>query len=398
MEELKTLIENAQEVIKQNRFATIYKPAVVVELFLSSQGIPVNYYYEEKDFYTYNVYPINNFIDIINSFNNNIRETVSDTAICKPFIYNFIHNSYLEKFELVKFFNIFYPYSNHKFTFDTFEAEARLDKTIKLKYVHPKYVFEEVLHKFCLVDQYDNWDKLVELKDRIIADWQRIDGKELFVETKPLSNSFSPTQINILSMISTLEAPIIRCFYDQRLPIIITNSLGLELIEFAIKSTTTNYERKNNSSKSFFDNRIANVIFRIGDEQIVKIFPLLDYEVVPTTIQTKSAEMRKQETRMRMMAVSDNRSQSPSAQEDRIIDCHPNIALRLAFNEYITYNIVDAHDVAKSKLKLFASLLSHYGIQKIDWEVQTVLGIYYPFDIYIKEMRVRSILKAREKK
>ena len=390
--QLNLIIDKAQEIIRQSRQETIYPSALVIEKFLSDSKIPVNPYYDEKDFYTYNAYPIIGFIEVINYYNETIKPLVENsaksktlnenTALCKPFIYNFIHNVYWGKFELVKFFNIFYPNHNHKFMFDTYQAEARLNKQLSMIYIHPKYLIEEILHKLCLLEYMDKFSELVERKNELMKKWEELDGKipeSIIID----STAFNSTQSNILSTISTINAPIVKCFYDRNIPIIITNSLGIDLIERVIKSTTANYERRENSAKSFFDNRIRNTIFRIQDKQIVKVFPLLDYEVVPLIREFTAARSAK-------ARYSDTRNVIKSG--ELFMDCHPNIAIRLAFNEYITYNIVGAADIAETKLRLYLGLIEKFGIKQIDLNERMVTGVYYPFEMYIKEMRVKSIL------
>lgn len=388
---IEKIIVDAQIVIRESRQNTIYKYALMIERFLATHNIPVNPEYDEKDFYTYNAYPVTSFIDVTNAYNNSLRQDISsesgEDAHCKPFIYNFIHNIYLGKFELAKFFNIFYPNSNHKFTFDTYQDNARLNKQIQMTYVHPKYIIEEILHKLCLLEYVDDHDKLIQSKDRLMEKWISLDHlPNTIINT---STQFDPMQVNILSTLSTLDVPLIKCFYDRNLPILITNSLGIDLIERSIKAITANYERKDNSAKSFFDNRIRNVIFRIDNKQILKVFPLLDYEVVPLSrefIPISSAKNRHSHTKKIM-----NRG-------DIVMECHPNIAIRLAFNEYITYNIVGAEDVARVKLAICLGLISRYNITKIDIHKDSVEGVYYPFEMYIKELRVKSIIHNIERK
>lgn len=391
---LESLISDAQEIIRDNRKMTIYDSALKVEEFLAEKKIPVNYYYDEKDFYTYNAYPIINFIDVCNAFNANVKPQIGhlsdgksdNDAHCKPFIYNFIHNSYYKRFELVKFFNIFFPNSNHKFSFSVFSAPARFNKSINMMYVHPKYILEEVLHQLCLIENVNRFDELKNRFYEILSDWERIDGKPAFTDQKlSHENRFDATQVNILSTISTLEVPIVRCFYDRNLPIIITNSVGVGLIEHTISSITANYERKDSTSKSFFDNRLGNTIFRIGGKQIVKVFPLLDYEVVTlndsSLVNLPTAKHRHRATNFQMK------------EKNIIMDCDSIIALRLAYNEYITYNIIGLDEIANNKLLAFASLYSRFGINNINIKSK-VVGIYYPFEMYIKELRVKSIKKA----
>lgn len=387
LDELKTLIDDAQIIIKESRQDTIYKYALEVEKFLSRHNIPVNYYYEEKDFYTYNAYPITSFIDICNAFNVEVKTLIDETANCKPFIYNFIHNAFYKRYELYKMFNIFYPSSNQNFSFATFTAPARLNESINIIYVHPKYILEELLHQSCLIENIEKLDDIRNKIASVFADIERIDGKDLLPNINmndwKLFNNFSPTQINLLSVLSTLESPIIRCYYDRQLPILITNDVGLSLIEKSLKSITANYERKDSTSKSFFDNRIKNVIFKIDGKQIVKVFPLLDYEIITINndaiVNVRSGNMKHRINRDQM-----NRS-------DAIFDCHSNVALRLAFNEYITYDIVGNSEVAKVKLMLFTYLYKKYGIRDMVITESNVVGTYYPFDIYIKELRVKSI-------
>jgi len=392
IDELKTLIEEAQIVIRESRQDTIFKYVIEIEKFLSKHNIPVNYYYEEKDFYTYNAYPITSFIDIGNAFNTEVKPLIDETANCKPFIYNFIHNAYYKRFELFKMFNIFFPSYNQNFSFETFSAPARLNKSINMVYVHPKYMLEEALHQACLIENIGKMDKIREKIGLIIADIERINGGNFIpdVGDNKMFNNFNSTQINLLSILSTLNAPIVRCFYDRQLPILITDSVGLSLIEQSLKGITANYERKDSTSKSFFDNRIGNVIFKIDGRQIVKVFPLLDYEIVPiiddAIVNIPSSNMRHRINRDQM-----NRT-------DAIFDCHTNLALRLAYNEYITYEIVGNAEIAKIKLMLFAFLYKKYNITNMEISEARVVGTYYPFEIYIKELRVKSIKKAANRR
>lgn len=398
LESLESLISDAQDIIRDNRQMTIYDSALLVEEFLSKLKIPVNPHYDEKDYYTYNAYPIINFIDICNAFNVEVKPVIDsrdggDTdARCKPFIYNFIHNSHFKRFELVKFFNIFFPHMNRNFGFQTYEAPARFNKSLTMTYVHPKYILEEVLHQTCLIENVDKFDELQTRFVELIQQWSELLGNDPLNRESTWNhfNQFDPLQITILSAISTLDAPIIRCFYDRHLPVIVTNEVGVSLIEHVISSSTANYTRKDSSAKSFFDNRIRNTIFRIGDKQIVKVFPLLDYEVVPLAesaiINIPSAKRRHQTTNHQMK------------ERDVIMDCNSNIALRLVFNEYITYDIVGAGDVADIKLQIFSYLYRHYGINRLSFTEKSVVGTYYPFEYYIKELRVKSIKKVAMRK
>lgn len=244
----------------------------------------------------------------------------------------------------------------------------------------------------CLIENVDKFDELQTRFVELIQQWSELLGNDPLNRESTWNhfNQFDPLQITILSAISTLDAPIIRCFYDRHLPVIVTNEVGVSLIEHVISSSTANYTRKDSSAKSFFDNRIRNTIFRIGDKQIVKVFPLLDYEVVPLAesaiINIPSAKRRHQTTNHQMK------------ERDVIMDCNSNIALRLVFNEYITYDIVGAGDVADIKLQIFSYLYRHYGINRLSFTEKSVVGTYYPFEYYIKELRVKSIKKVAMRK
>jgi hypothetical protein len=254
-----------------------------------------------------------------------------------------------------------------------------------MTYVHPKYILEEILHQLCLVENVGKFAELHAKFGELLDDWKRIDGVN-FDGNWTHFNNFDATQTNILGVISTLDAPIIRCFYDRQLPIIITNSVGVSLIEHVISSTTANYERKDSTSKSFFDNRITNTIFRIADKQIVKVFPLLDYELAVLSdsaiISIPSAKHRQQMTHVQMK------------DSEVIMDCDTNLALRLVFNEYITYDIIGAADISRAKLQMFAYLYKKFGLNELRITEKNVIGVYYPFEMYLKELRVKSIKKA----
>ena len=81
--------------------------------------------------------------------------------------------------------------------------------------------------------------------------------------------------------------------------------------------------------------------------------------------------------------------------EKVIMDCNTNIALRLAFNEFITYDIIGNADIANVKLQIFLYLYNEFGLNELIFSEKNIIGTYYPFEMYLKELRVKSIKSSR---
>jgi hypothetical protein len=376
MQMLASVIASAQTVIKENRNIAIKASAEKMENFLADNNLPIDPFFEEKEYFCFNVYPIINFMDVVNTYNKLIREQIltdedkkllhskqldNKEAYCNPFIYNFIHNVYYKKFQLLSFRNIFYPHNNNKFIFETYKAKGRLIECDNVSYIHPKYRLEEEFHKRYSIDLPENY------VDKLITEWAKIDNEYESVQVqkykKIIAGKYSKLQNKILRQISehTLE-----CFYDQSIPTVLTDFIGLDFIKHIFKTGFNGSECVENSSKSFFDNRADNFIFKVDKKVVVKVFPILDYELIPCL----------QKNRRKV---------------------HIDVAIRLAFNEYITYKILGFNELAASKLRQHKNLcLRRTQLKLLPLEKYRFTGKYFPYDMYLKEMKIQSILDARK--
>lgn len=410
MNHIEQLINDAQTLIKDKRESKIQNYALFIEDFLARYEIPVNPYYDKKDFFRFESFPITNFGHLLTDFNSNEAPKINSELRMQIFIKNFIYNIYHDNYEILTMTNIFYPHVNNLFKFKTYKAPGRLNKDIMLTYVHPKYIYEEILHKISVLENYKDIDKLIEQGKFLLEEWDRVENtkvgetltvkelgtgfnfinmfaKGIFHKQNELQISidynFGQNQIAVLKQLFSLDIKLIRCFYDPKLPILICNSADIPRIKEAIFSITPNSKVIFNDPKSFYDNRLKNVIFKIDDKPVLKLFPILNYEIIPIKKSSLSlisdAKLRASTFNIRKL----------------VIDCNINIAIRLAFNEYITYEIVGADIIAEEKLKLYKNLIDTHGLK--NYSLDNYEGYYYPYLHYLKELRVISILKNKMK-
>lgn len=379
---IEQLIDDAQILIKDQRKDELFHKALEIEKFINLNSLPIDSEYEEKDYYTFNIYPIMNFLDITKDYNYNFREKILNEeeknllanndlshrkGKCIPQIYNFVHVIFYEQYKLAEFKNIFYPHNNHKFVFDTYQGPGRFDKNIQLTYIHPKYQLEEMFHRLYSPEYYN--ENISEKINYFIDKWKSIDeeytSNEVTEYRKINLNNFSLEQKKILEIIND---KVIKCFYDTSVPIVITSSRNLNFIEENIKNLSHNYQRLTNSSKAFFDNRAENIIFKINGKTVLKVFPLLDYELIPC------------------LPWDNNK-------------CHIDVMIRLSLNEFITYQILGINEIARIKLKIYMNLKflrDKLGDKITDIKECKFKGKYYPYHIYLSEQKSLSVLSSKK--
>lgn len=381
---IQQIIIDAQEVIKINRDKVIKITAEKIEQFIINNNLPVDPYFEEREFFSFNVYPIFNFLDVVNSYNKFVKESILTEedfdlltkgkldvkeAYCLPYIYNFIHNIFYKKFLLVSFKNIFYPHNNNKFIFETYLHDSRLLLDQKVVCIHPKYILEEALHKRYMIDKQE-FDIEAEI-DLLIDDWDTVDNDHKNMQVnkylKITNADYNDLQNKVLKLINQY---IIKCFYDKSMPVAITDFKSLNVIKDIFQKNFSNYEVVENSSKSFFDNRANNYIFKIAGKNMLKLFPILDYELIPCLPWNESKT-------------------------------HIDVCIRLAFSEYITYRILGLKEIAEIKLRLYKNFSfrrQQLADKLLPLDKCVFKGCYYPYEIYLKDMQIKSVIANLRKK
>lgn len=363
---LNSLIESSQEIIKNDRKQTIEIVFKVIEEFLSIAKLPVNADYDEINFYQYSVYPIMEFVETMKIVKSNLAEGIVEFHLMQ-FIYNYITYLSYNNYRTIQFTNIFWPHNNKKFTFRTYEAPARLNQNIKMQYIHPKYSLEDVYAKIYCPEYFENADELHIRKNQLTQFWKKIDNFQIVEQEIKLH--FGKYQNIFVDIVGKL---FISSHYDGNVPTFIGSEATINQATTLLKAKFSNLTVVRNSSKSFFDPRTVNHMFKIDNMILGRVWQLLDQEVIPVLPFEKSKS-------------------------------HIAVSIRLALTEHITYEILGFEQLAKDKLSLFSSLLSaEKSLKKRGMYTKITeckfIGLYYPIEKYISTMRTNEVVEYYNKK
>lgn len=357
---IESLIKKSQEIIKDDRKQTIEIAFKVIEKFLSATKIPVNSDYDE--FYKYSAYPIMNFME----FAKTVKEKLVDDSAnfrLMYFIYKYIYQVTYNDYQIVTFTNIFWPHDNHKYKYITYEAPARLNEDIMMQYIHPKYSLEEIYRRLYCPEYFGEIEELHVKKNQLTQFWKSLGGLPS-ADSGDIQLSFGKYQKMFINAVGKL---FVSAHYDERMPIFIGSSTSIEQATTTLKRQFSNLSVIKNSSKSFFDPRTINYMFKIDNMILGKVWQLMDQEVIPILPFDKSK-------------------------------AHISVSIKLALTEHITYEILGFEDIAKEKLKLFGKLLSSEKILKKKGTYTKVsqckfIGSYYPLDKYLSTVRTDEIIE-----
>lgn len=362
------LVEQSQLIIKDDRKQTIEIAFKVLEEFLSSTGTPVNSDYDEINFYQYNAYPINNFSKFTEIIKN---ELLTHTQLLKLtyFINRYIYSVDTGTYKTVVFTNIFWPHENNKYTYKTYEGPARLNNSITIKYIHPKYSLEEIYRRIYCPEYFDDANELHVKKNQLTQMWKNIDPDTApVISDDTIQFQFGKMQQKFIDLVSKL---FISAHYDERVPIFIGTKASIEQAKIILEKEFKNMQVVENSSKSFFDPRTVNYMFKIENMILGKVWKLLDHEVIPVLPFNKNK-------------------------------CHIAVSIKIALTEHITYEILGFDQIAKDKLKLFSQLLSaEKSLKKRGMYTRLpeckFVGSYYPLDKFLSTTRTNELLERFNK-
>lgn len=355
------LIDDAQSIIKEDREKTIKPAFKFIERFLAEHEIAVNFDYDDATFYEYRAYPMMNFSRLQNAIKEYLVDG-SDSLKFLPYIHRYIYKVVYGNYEVVRFINIFWPHENVKYKFLTYEAPARLDSSLTMRYIHPKYALEEIYRRMYCPENFEYLDEFHERKNELIQEWQKLNPDNApSKDEEELKFNFNKLQDSFSIQFGKLMIP---AYYDARCPIFISSRSQIERIREMAESRYEGLVVVVNSSKSFFDPRRNNYIFKKGDKIICKVWELLDYDVIP---------------------VVDGKA-------------HIAVLLSLALTEHITYEILGYEELAKGKLTLFNRLIATEKRLK-STKLYTLLpnckfkGKYYPLDKYLATARTDEVVE-----
>lgn len=379
IQKIEKLIDEAQTVIKKSRKDMLEAPVSQLEKYLHEQHVPANDYYEEKDFYNYIGYPMMNYIDVSKFYNEGYSSAVGSAnencsencdARMRIFIYNYISNVFYEKYQILSLVNVYYPNNNRLFKFRTYNGEARINKSMHLEYIHPIYILEDNYRKL-YNPEYQEPEKLAEIHDeiKILYDhWNEINpGEYEYADKNAIvaKMTYDGDRAIAIEIAKNVEG-VYECYYDKNIPVLICNTTAIRLIsDLLVNKYQSAIKIEENDSKSFYDSRIKNVIYKLRDQPILKLYNMLDHELVPIL---------------------------PSGQT------HIYVNIWLAFTEFITYDMVGKEKIMQIKLRLFTRM--QHILQKLQNEKTIILlenckfvGLYYPRSIYLKDLMIKNIIK-----
>lgn len=362
------LVADSQLIIKDDRKKNIETVFSVLEEFLSTNDIPVNSDYDQINFYQYHAYPMMNFTKFAETIKN---ELISGTAalFLSYFIYKYIYHIDCNGYHTVVFTNIFWPHENHKYSYKTYSAPARLNESITLKYIHPKYSLEEIYRRFYCPEYFDDVDQLHVKKNQLVQMWKKLNPDNApTTSAEPIQLNFGKYQQQFADKVSKL---FISAHYDETVPIFIGSKSSIEQAKIIVSEQFKHVQVIENSSKSFFDPRTVNYMFKIDNMILGKVWQLLDQEVIPV--------------------LPFNKSKS-----------HIAVTIKLALTEHITYEILGFENIAQDKLKLFSKLISsEKSLKKRSMYTKLseckFVGTYYPLDKYLSTLRTDELVERFNK-
>lgn len=354
------LVKESQTIIKEDREHNIKPAFIEAEQFLAKNKIPVNSDYDEIDFYKYYAYPITNFMNTANQLRSDVIELKSGFRL-NYYIYKYIYQLQFDGYQIIVFTNIFWPHDNHKYSYLTYEAPARIDETINLQYIHPKYSLEEIYRRLYCPEFFKVLPELHIKKNKLTQSWRHLTPDNAPKDDAEIVKShFGKNQTEFYNLVKDV---VISAHYDPTVPIFIGTKSDIEKCKQLMPKGITVIE---NSSKSFFDPRAINYLFKQDNMILGRIWQLLDQEVIPVI--------------------------------DR--QAHISVLIKLALTEHITYEILGFDKIATDKLALFSRLLSkekslkakslYTKITECDY-----IGTYYPLDKYLSTLYTNEILEKK---
>jgi len=395
MEYIEGLIEDAKQVIKKSRQNKLLEISKHIENYLVKLNIPIKETFREETYYIIVAYPYLNYLERARKLNLLIVDLSEkfniplDSLKQNYTIYNYITEIKYDQFLLLQLRNPFYPKENKLYTLDTykslsrfksntfkatkyvkelFDMDPRMINTNKLSsdlnsvvYIHPKYYLEN-LHKLLYDPSHEDNEAVLNEINTCWKRWIEIDNtfnRKINVNADQRSKNIG------YAMLYKIDKYIVLADYDDSAIICIANYDKKDEIVDILRKDFDISDVVINSAKSLYDPRLVNLVIKVKGNIVMKIWLLLNYELIPYT----PGKLRK---------------------------AHPYVNLRLVLSEYLTYDILNIKTVANIKLQKYKDLLVEVkklkdegnlpDLSKCDYE-----GIYYPDDQYLNVLRIRDI-------
>lgn len=364
MKILEQLVEDAKIVIKKEAKDRLLILSQTVEEFLVRERVPILSTYSEDEFYKIEAYPDTNYVDIASMIRSelipNLEKIRPGEYLFKPYIYNYLSYLSYDNTPILQLVNMYYPFKNTKYVQQSYTGKSRFSGGDVL-FMHPKYLIETALYK--------KYDILTDKKkatlhcEELFRDWKRLDQEYSDVgKIRRLKPRYGETEYNMI------KDKVVLCNHDLSHISCICSSGDLDKITNLFAAYDTGF----NASKSLEDIRMMNFIVKKKDQIVLKIWILLDHEMIPVVKNKKG-----------------------------VIAAHIDVVAKIAFTDYLIYNILGSR-VATIKLAIFK-----YHMKKIaNWQQKHILidskkchfvGTYYPNAIFLKQLRIDKIREMIEK-
>jgi len=395
MEHIENLIDDAKLVIKKSRQDKLLEISKFIESYLTKLNIPIKETFKEETYYIIIGYPYINYLDRARKLNLLILDISENFGIPLDSlkqnytIYNYITEVKYDQFLLLQLRNPFYPKENKIYTLDTYRSLSRFksnifkatkhmndlfdldprmtnvnkiqDKEDSVVYIHPKYYLEN-LHKLLYDPAYEDKESVLTEINVCWKRWIEIDNsfnRKFNIKTDQKLKNMGYAMAYKISdyiLLSDYDDSAIICIadYDKKDEIVDILKQDFDISDVVI-----------NSAKSLYDPRLVNLVIKVRGNIVMKIWLLLNYELIPYT-------------------------------DGKLKKAHPYVSLRLVLSEYLTYDILDINMVANVKLQKYKDLLIETKKLKDENKLPALnkckyAGIYYPNDQYLNVLRIRDI-------
>ena len=396
MEFMESQVEKAAIQIKKNRADQLFKFMSTLCDLISDEGMPIAREYTEDTYYKLVVYPDEYLtgLSIIRKLVRDLQNTMeidNELVSHSVFIGDYITYFMYKRITILEVINIYYPIRNDMYRIKTYFDESRFSNTSidqikkskyqkmfltggakhptnhppkksekKIKYIHPQYTTEGILADYCS-PEYEDKHEIYKSKIEILGIWRKI-SPEHFSKFGNRKKFLSKTGLKMYEKISKLCYP---ANYDLLIPICVASEENREEIDAILGENFNLGDVKRNLPKTTVDPRYTNYAYFVDGKQCLKIWYILQFELVPVLHNKK---------------------------------VHIAMLQRLVLSEFITYTILKFDKVAFSKLVIFMNLLKREREMRhkkiyIDIVKCKYVGKSYPVKDYLSEVRLQNIRK-----
>ncbi|MAR56865.1 MAG: hypothetical protein CMM93_06755 [Rickettsiales bacterium] len=378
------LVSQAELKIKNDLRKELLNMMLEIEAFLQKYKVPIQEFYNDTTYYTFTACPHKGFPEFANIIRNELVPSLEskykkDVFSYRPQVWGYIMVLKYGNHTLLKLMNIFYPTGNHIYSLPTYEGDSRFAaktrytnrasvrahkvnkpepefsiKSRKILYLHPKFMLEELIFRMYSPAHFDEQNETREIIDDMINHWKKIDYTD---------NVLKPNK-KFLSSGRELFNKIKDIAYEANNDFATFTCIARKKDKAEIAKRFQNYKLMFNSPKSLFDSRLSNMIVKSNNRPVLKIWFLLDYELIPLV--DKKA--------------------------------HIYLLLRLIVVDSIIYDIMDVKKIIEMKMGLFNYYLNLLQQMKKEKRVKPIdqcefVGTNYPNDVYLSDLRQKLIVE-----